>query len=340
MRRSSGGIEAGDRRGGLSVPAPAPGEHREDDSAAEHAHDGEQPREQVEALLRGGSQDLRPVLGDEHVLDLALRVACRDPLRDERLDLAGSRRARLVERRVADGAHDLAFEVGERRARLDLGRKCLEPPAVAINGLLLDLALRVAGRDQAPDVADDLAGRARVRPVERRQAILAPELGLDLGRGRMSTRRRAPAGRPRGPGGRELRRAESSRRERLLDRALELFRARLAEDVAVDPSRARDDERARDRQPAVVVEDAAGRVAHVRIADAVTREEGTSIAGEIVRVDADEGDAPSIALEGRLEARGLALTRIAPRGPEVDDDDLPAQRRETEGAPGRSAAPG
>ena len=126
-----------------------------------------------------------PVLGDEQVLDLVLRVACGDPLRDECLYLAGSRRARLIERRVADRAHDLAFEVGERRARLGLGRKCREPPAVTIDDLLLDLALRLPGRDQALEVADDLAARARVRLVERRLAVLAPELRLDLGRGRM-----------------------------------------------------------------------------------------------------------------------------------------------------------
>src|SRR5438552_6220020 len=124
----------------------------------------------------------------------------------------------------------------------------------------------------------------------------------------------------------------ASRRERLPDRALELLRAGLAEDVAVDSSRATDDERARNRQPAVVVENAAVRVAHVRIADPVTRQEGATVAGEVGRVDADERDPVSIALEGRLEARGLALARVAPRSPEVDDDDLPAQRREAQRA--------
>ena len=80
------------------------------------------------------------------------------------------------------------------------------------------------------------------------------------------------------------------------------------------------------------MEDAARRIAHVRIADAVSGEEGASIAGEVGRVDADERDPVSIALEGRLEARGLLLARMAPGGPEVDDDDLPAQRREAQGA--------
>ena len=43
------------------------------------ADERQQPGEQVEALLRRRGEDLRPELGDELVLDLALRVACRDP---------------------------------------------------------------------------------------------------------------------------------------------------------------------------------------------------------------------------------------------------------------------
>ena len=65
------------------------------------------------AARRGPGAEVRHELR----LDLALRPALRDPLRDQRFDLLRHRRVRLVERRVARRAHDLALEVRERRAR-------------------------------------------------------------------------------------------------------------------------------------------------------------------------------------------------------------------------------
>ena len=61
-------------------------------------------------------------LGDQPVPDLSLRVSSGDAVPDYALDLLCSRRARLIQRRLAHGAHDLAFEFGKRRVLLTRAR--------------------------------------------------------------------------------------------------------------------------------------------------------------------------------------------------------------------------
>ena len=77
----------------ITSTAPVPGKRGEHERPADEAHERQQPREQVEPLRRRRGQDLRPVLGDEVVLDLLLRVAGLDPQRNEVLDLPGSRQS-------------------------------------------------------------------------------------------------------------------------------------------------------------------------------------------------------------------------------------------------------
>jgi hypothetical protein len=67
--------------------------------------------------------------------------------------------------------------------------------------------------------------------------------------------------------------------------------------------------------------------------NAVVLEKPSGIALEVVPVDTDEDDALcSVPLRCSLEHLRLALARNAPRCPEVQDDRLPAQRCESEGA--------
>src|SRR5581483_7022740 len=70
-------------------------------------------------------------------------------------------------------------------------------------------------------------------------------------------------------------------------------------------------------------------VCEVLVADAVPLDELLAVGAEVVRVDAEEDDAPAVPLAVRgLEPRRLGLARDAPRRPEVDDDRLAAQRRQ------------
>src|SRR5262249_42181636 len=53
------------------------------------------------------------------------------------------------------------------------------------------------------------------------------------------------------------------------------------------------------------------------------------VAREVLRVDADEDDAARLpSPRGRLDGARLVLARLAPRRPEVEDDDATAKRRE------------
>ena len=70
----------------------------------------------MEALARRRSQNRRAELRDELVLDLPFGHTGVCTCLDEPLDVAGDRRVRLVERRLALRAHHLALEIGERRA--------------------------------------------------------------------------------------------------------------------------------------------------------------------------------------------------------------------------------
>src|SRR6187200_2427377 len=66
-------------RYGLGPPArPAPHEPADGDRADTERDERQDPREQVQALLRRLGEHCRPELGDELALDLALRVARLD----------------------------------------------------------------------------------------------------------------------------------------------------------------------------------------------------------------------------------------------------------------------
>src|ERR671931_192131 len=85
------------------------------------------PREQPEATPARRGEDRVAVVRDELILDAALGLARGDVVRDHPFDLLRGRRLGLVERRAADGAHDLALELrlrgvavarcGDRRER-------------------------------------------------------------------------------------------------------------------------------------------------------------------------------------------------------------------------------
>src|SRR5206468_5051932 len=92
------------------------GEGRRQDAA-----DREPPGEQIEALTRRSSEDPRPEVGDERALDLRLRLAASDALTDLDANPLSRGRVRLVESRLADGAHHLALEACQRGARTIAG---------------------------------------------------------------------------------------------------------------------------------------------------------------------------------------------------------------------------
>ena len=89
------------RRRTRAAPAPS-----------DHAAERQPPREQVEALVRRRREDAGAEVRDELRLDLALRSRTASiRVWMKRLDPLRRRRVRLVERRVAGRAHDLALEV-------------------------------------------------------------------------------------------------------------------------------------------------------------------------------------------------------------------------------------
>ena len=81
----------------------------------------QQPGDEVESLARRHGEDGGPELVDELRLDLALRVAGRDPGADVRLHPQRDRRVGGVERRLADRADELGLELGG--CRLQLARR-------------------------------------------------------------------------------------------------------------------------------------------------------------------------------------------------------------------------
>src|SRR6185437_1048434 len=132
--------------------------------------------------------------------------------------------------------------------------------------------------------------------------------------------------------GREAARRRASRLERALDPGGQLRGAHLADHAVADQQAPAVDEvrLGKPRHP-VLRPDLAGAVVDVRIRDAVLADEALRVAGEVLSVDADDDDAPpAVALPGSLQTGRLRLARRAPRGPEVEDDHLPAQRRELE----------
>ena len=120
----------------------------------------------------GGSASTSvPELRDERVLDLLLRVAGGDADADERLHALGHGGVRLVERRLADGAHELGLEIGRVRGRGGRGADGDAPSTAA--SASARLTSRAPGR--SPRAAS--GGRPRRRPRRRtsRRRALAVE---------------------------------------------------------------------------------------------------------------------------------------------------------------------
>src|SRR5439155_26487255 len=108
LRIETDRLDAARRR---PCPAPLPGADGEGAGCDEDPAERQHPSEQVEPFLRRLGQDLLAELSHELVLDLALRVARSDPRADELLHLPRDRRIRLVERRVAGRADELALDL-------------------------------------------------------------------------------------------------------------------------------------------------------------------------------------------------------------------------------------
>src|SRR3990170_4021867 len=101
-----------------AAAAPRPDEQAEGYPAPQKRPEREEPREEAEAALGRGREHPCAELADERVLDLLLSVTRGNSHPDERLHPLRDRRVRLVQRRLADRAHELGFEVGRvRRAR-------------------------------------------------------------------------------------------------------------------------------------------------------------------------------------------------------------------------------
>src|SRR5262249_32704231 len=140
--------------------------------------------------------------------------------------------------------------------------------------------------------------------------------------------RSRPPGRPapaRGP-----RRAEASRLEGALDPGGQLCLADLALDPLTDEAAVAPDEvRLREAGDAVLRQHIARTVVHVRVGELEPAQELARVAREVLRVDPhDDHTVAAEVAPGRLESRRLVLARCAPRSPEVEHDDLAAERRE------------
>ena len=176
--------------------------------------------------------------------------------------------------------------------------------------------------------------------VERRVARRADEQRLEPRPGSRAScrRRREPRAQAQA---RPLRRA--SRLEREPDARFELLRRSRARDVRRHHAAAPvDEEGLGDPGHAPVAERRADAVADVRVVDAVAAADTPRAARFSVEgVDADEDDALVLpGARGVGDAACLLLARDAVRLPEVDDDDLAAQRGEAQPAVARRAAAG
>ena len=116
---SGGGASSSRRR--LQCQASAPTR-----TAPRRVPQAEAARQASRIPSAGDREHGRPELVDELRLDLALRVAGGDPDPDVRLDAAGGRRVRGVERRLADGAHELGLELGGGWLHLTRGCRARE----------------------------------------------------------------------------------------------------------------------------------------------------------------------------------------------------------------------
>jgi hypothetical protein len=89
-----------------------------------------------------------------------------------------------------------------------------------------------------------------------------------------------------------------------------------------------DEERFRQQRDAVLRRRDVVVVVHERVAEAVLAGELARVAGEVVHIHAEHDHLARPALRGGRERGRLLLARVAPGGPEVQHDDLPAQRRQ------------
>src|SRR6516165_7955743 len=106
-----------------TAAAPAPGEEAEHERTADDTCNRQPPGQDVEAAVRWREQHALAELADEPLLDLALRVAGRDPVPDQRPLPVGERAGGLVERLVAGHAQHLALDLGQRRVLLARRRR-------------------------------------------------------------------------------------------------------------------------------------------------------------------------------------------------------------------------
>src|SRR3954470_21263633 len=96
---------------GLPRARPAPGEPADDRHGHRQPDQRQQPRQQVESAPGRRREHGLAELRGERVLDLGLRLPRCDLAGDEHLDVLRDGRVRLVDRRAAHGAHDLALEL-------------------------------------------------------------------------------------------------------------------------------------------------------------------------------------------------------------------------------------
>src|SRR3989449_1447293 len=141
-------------------------------------------------------------------------------------------------------------------------------------------------------------------------------------------RARRQRGAPRGTASRRGRAEPSSRRlrEQRLDVGPEDLVRERADVLGADPPAPIDEEGLRHAVGAVIHGDLAGRVGRVREAQAEVPDELLRRLGLVLDVHAHHGDAAvAVRPPAPLEDRRLLVARgVAPRGPEVDDDDLAA----------------
>ena len=168
-RSSSGSSCVGGRLGRRRSPTPRADEEADRDRPADERGEREQPGEEPEPAFRRLREHLGPELGDERVLDLLLRVAGGDPHADERLHPLGDGSVRLVERRLADRAHELGLEIGGVRRRGGRGTDGDERRAAAATA-----SARIMSRAPPRSQPAASAGRRRRPPLRRTPRRLGP----------------------------------------------------------------------------------------------------------------------------------------------------------------------
>ena len=256
---------------------------------------------------------------------------------------AGSTPRRACRPRPAPPASAASGRIQARSPNPPLGGSPAPAPEVG-DERVLDLLLRVAGRDALADEELHALGDRRVRLVERRLADRADELGLEIrGARRIGWPLRRPASAPTQTQSRTRARA-ASRFERLVDGVAQpcliLVRVDRADDRVDDASLPIDHERLGIPGHAVALRDLAFSVEYERERRdrSAARTGARPSGGPSSRARRTTSAAVAVLAPDLLEVRRLVLARRAPRRPEVDDDGLAAERRERELRPPRRAA--